>query len=145
MAEGRVSVGVWWEPRTWERARSAYVWDLDHNPSAPAGFIEWLHWVLEAHVARGPAGRAGLAITTRATIGADQGLSRNHPLRVETHAAVDQAIIADRQAGRMLSRSAWIHEAVTAAIADAERRAGTLPQIPAGVRLPNRPNKPSQG
>jgi len=143
MGEDRVSVGAWWEPATWVRARSAYVWDLDHEPAAPAGFIEWLHWVLEEHVARGPEGRAELGIATRATIGADEGRNRHHRLRVGTLAAVDQAVVADRRAGRILSRSAWIHEAVTAAIADAERRAGTLPTIPADVRLPNRPNKAS--
>jgi hypothetical protein len=145
MSEERVSTGAWWAPQTWACARSAYVFDLDHNPQAPAGFIQWLHWVLQAHVARGPQGRAQLAIPVRGVIAASEGLNRHHPLRVETRAAMEQAIIDDRQVGRLLSRSAWIHEAVTVAVADAELRAGgTLQMVPVDQRLPNRPSKPGR-
>jgi hypothetical protein len=144
MSEDRIATGAWWDPLMWERARAAYVYDLDHNPDAPAGFIQWLHWVIEAHVARGVQGRAALAVPTRAVIAANVGLNRNHPLRPATRAAMEQSIIDDRQVGRMTSRSAWIHEAVVAAAADAEKRAGgTLPPVPNGQRLPNQPAKRS--
>lgn len=145
MGETRVATGAWWDPQTWQRARAAYVYDLDHHPDAPAGFIQWLHWVIDAHVARGAQGRAALAVPARAVIAADVGLSRNHPLREETRAAMEQAIIDDRQAGRLMSRSSWIHEAVIAAIADAETRTGEmLAPVADGQRLPNQPAKPPQ-
>ena len=143
MTESRVATGAWWDPQMWARARAAYVFDLDHHPDAPAGFIQWLHWVLEAHVARGPQGRAALAVPPRAVIAATAGLNRHHSLRTLTRAAMEQAIIDDRQAGRMMSRSSWIHEAIAVAVDDAEKRAGgTLTPVPDGQRLPNQPAKP---
>ncbi|CAN5271946.1 hypothetical protein BH11ACT1_BH11ACT1_14170 [soil metagenome] len=144
MTEPRVATGAWWDPQMWARARAAYVFDLDHHPDAPAGFIQWLHWVLEAHVARGPQRRAALAVPPRAVIAATVGLNRHHSLRASTRAAMEQAIIDDRQAGRMMSRSSWIHEAVAVAVQDAEKRAGgMLTPVPDGQRLPNQPAKPS--
>ena len=143
MTESRVATGAWWDPQMWARARAAYVFDLDHHPDAPAGFIQWLHWVLETHVARGPQGRAALAVPPRAVIVATAGLNRNHPLRASTRAAMEHASIVDRQAGRMMSRSSWIHEAIAVAVEDAEKRAcGTLRPVPDGQRLPNQPAKP---
>ncbi|QZN87089.1 hypothetical protein [Cellulomonas sp. C5510] len=144
MTETRVATGAWWDPEMWQRARAAYVFDLDHHPEAPAGFIGWLSWVLEAHAARGPQGRAALAVPPRAVIAATAGLNRHHALRAETRAAMEEAIIDDRQAGRLMSRSSWIHEAVVVAVQDAEMRAGgALPPVPDGQRLPNRPAKAS--
>lgn len=145
MTEDRVATGAWWDPQMWARARAAYVFDLDHHPDAPAGFIHWLHWVLEAHVARGPHRRAALAVPPRAVIAATVGLNRHHSLRASTRAAMEQAIIDDRQAGRVMSRSSWIHEAVAVAVQDAENRAGgMLAPVPDGQRLPNQPAKPSR-
>ena len=144
MTETRVATGAWWDPQMWARARAAYVFDLDHHPDAPAGFIQWLHWVLEAHVSRGPQGRAALAIPPRAVIAATAGLTRHHSLRASARAAMEQAIIDDRQAGRMMSRSSWIHEATAVAVQEAEKRAGgTLIPVPEGQRLPNQPVKRS--
>ena len=143
MTETRVATGAWWDPQLWQRARAAYVYDLDHHPDAPAGFIQWLHWVLDAHVARGAQGRAALGVPARAVITAGAGLTRNHPLREATRAAIERAIIDDRRAGRLMSRSSWIHEAVVVAVDDAERRAGgVLTAVPEGRRLPNQPAKP---
>ena len=144
MTETRVATGAWWDPQLWQRARAAYVYDLDHHPDAPAGFIQWLHWVLDAHVARGAQGRGALGVPARAVIAADVGLNRNHPLRETTRSAMEQAIIDDRRVGRLMSRSSWIHEAVVVAVDDAERRAGgVLASVPEGRRLPNQPAKPS--
>lgn len=139
---GVVNTGIWWDPSTWARARAAYVYDLDHHPRAPAGFIHWLHWVIEVHAARGPEGRTALDVPARPELAADVGLTRMHPLRSEVLESMDQAVVEDRAAGRLLSRSAWLHEAVVAAIADAEARSGgPLRPLPAGARLPNRPRK----
>ena len=146
MTETRVATGAWWDPQLWQRARAAYVYDLDHHPDAPAGFIQWLHWVLGAHISRGAQGRAALAVPPRKVIAATEGLNRNHPLRETTRAAMEAAIIDDRQVGRMMSRSSWIHEAVLMAVQDAEQRAGgTLPPVPDRQRLPNQPAKRRRG
>ena len=57
---------------------------------------------------------------------------------------MELAIIDDRHAGRLMSRSSWIHEAVAVAVQDAEKRAGgTLTPVPDGQCLPNQPAKPS--
>ncbi|GIG23332.1 hypothetical protein Cch01nite_40560 [Cellulomonas chitinilytica] len=135
-----VAVGAWWDPATWDAARSAYVCDLDHEPGAPAGFVHWLAWVLEAHVARGPAGRADLGVRAAPRLGRAEGKNRKHELPPATLHAVDEAIVEDRAAGRLLSRSAWIHEAVVVAVTNAERRAGGQ-LAPVVGRLPNRPSK----
>ena len=71
-------------------------------------------------------------------VGADD--LQHHPLRADLVAQMDQAIRADERAKRYLTRSAWIQDAVRAAIADADQRAGRrLPNLPAGTRLPNQP------
>ncbi len=38
--ESRESIGAWWDPEVWQRARAAYMYDLRHHPDAPAGFIQ---------------------------------------------------------------------------------------------------------
>ena len=153
-AESRESIGAWWDPEVWQRARAAYMYDLRHHPDAPAGFIQWLHWVIEAHVARGVRGRGLLELPARRELSgkADPehpekvvGLTRHHPLRADLVEQIDQAIRADERAKRYLTRSAWIQDAVRAAIADADQRAGRrLPKLPAGTRLPNQPRKTGQ-
>ena len=137
-----MATGAWWDPQMWALARAAYVWDLDHHPQAPAGFNNWLHWVLQAHVDRGPQGRAQLGVAPREQIPATVGLNRHHPLAVELREALEREIVADRAAGRLHSRSSWIHEAVAVAVDDARQRAGgQLPPVPDGQRLPNVPVK----
>ena len=149
--ESRESIGAWWDPEVWQRARAAYMYDLRHHPDAPAGFIQWLHWVIELHIRRGVRGRGLLELPPRRELsgkpGADRskkvvGLSRHHPLRADLVADMDAAIRADEEADRYLTRSGGIQDAVQAAIADADRRAGRrLPNLPDGVLLPNRPRK----
>jgi len=149
--ESRESIGAWWDPDTWQRARAAYMYDLRHHPDGPAGFIQWLHWVLELHVRRGVRGRGLLELPARRELAgkADPahpervvGLTRHHPLRADLVAQIDDAIRSDENEDRYLTRSAWIQDAVQAAIADADRRAGQrLPPLPEGTRLPNQPRK----
>ncbi len=152
--ESRESIGAWWDPEVWQRARAAYMYDLRHHPDAPAGFIQWLHWVIEAHVARGVRGRSLLELPARRELSGKPdpehpekvvGLTRHHPLRADLVEQIDQAIRADERAKRYLTRSAWIQDAVRAAIADADHRAGRrLPKLPDGTRLPNQPRKTGQ-
>ena len=79
-----------------------------------------------------------LAVPLRDVIAATGGLNRHHSLRASTRAAMEQAITDDRQSGRKMSRSSWIHEAIAVAVQDAEKRAdGRLPPVPDGQRLPN--------
>ncbi len=149
--ESRQSIGAWWDPEVWQRARAAYMYDLRHHPDAPAGFIQWLHWAIEAHVARGVRGRGLLELPARRELAGKAnpecpdkvvGLTRHHPLRPDLIAAMDSAIRDDEHAERYLTRSAWIEEAVRAAISNAEHRAGRcIPELPAGARLPSQPRK----
>ena len=135
----------------WERARAAYMYDLRHHPEAPAGFIQWLHWVIELHIRRGVRGRGLLELPPRRELSGKPdprhpakvvGLTRHHPLRADLVEQLDAAIRHDEQAQRYLTRSAWLQDAVAAAIADADQRAGRpLSKLPAGTRLPTQPRK----
>lgn len=133
-----VATGAYWAPQTWEMARAAYVYDLDTDPGCPDAFLGWLHRAIEDHVARGPQGRAQLAIPGAEGREGGRGFNRHHPLAAETRAAMEDAIVADRLAGRVLSRSGFIHEAVTASIAVTQQRVGH-PLQPVEGKLPNRP------
>ena len=53
----RDSIGSWCDPEVGQRARAAYMYDLRHHPEAPAGFIQWLHCVIELHIHRSVRGR----------------------------------------------------------------------------------------
>jgi hypothetical protein len=127
------------------------MYDLRHHTAAPAGFIQWLHWVIELHIRRGVRGRRELETPPKRELAgkADPqhpervvGLTRHHPLRADLVSAMDAAIRADQDDDRYLTRSAWIHDAVQAAIADAAQRAGRcLPGLPPGTRLPTQPRK----
>lgn len=149
--ESRESIGAWWDPEVWQRARAAYMYDLRHHPAAPAGFIQWLHWVIELHIRRGARGRRELDLPPRRELAgkADPrhpdkvvGITRHHPLRAALVAAMEAAIRADQDDDRYFTRSAWIQDAVQAAVADADGRAGRrLPPLPEGIRLPNQPRK----
>lgn len=133
-----VATGAYWAPHTWQMARAAYVYDLDTDPGCPDAFLGWLHRAIEDHVDRGPQGRAELEIPAPEGRDGGRGFNRHHPLTVETRAALEEAIVADRLAGRVLSRSGFIHEAVTAAIDASQQRAGH-PLQPVEGKLPNRP------
>ena len=138
MSESTVWVGVYWERAVWDRARSAYVADLDSHPDGPGAFIGWLSRALEEHVARTPQQRAQIAeLFIEPAVG--KSFSKGHPLKKGVVDAMEEAIVTDRQElGRMVARSGFVKEAVLAAGEDARRRLGrALPPPPA--RLPNRP------
>ena len=115
------------------------MYDLRHHTAAPAGFIQWLHWVIELHIRRGVLGRRELETPPRRELAgkADPqhpervvGLTRHHPLRADLVVALDAIVGAEPV------------RLPQAAIADADGRAGRrLPPLPEGIRLPNQPRK----
>ena len=138
MSETTVWVGIYWERAVWDRARSAYVADLDSDPDSPGSFIGWLNRALEQHAGGTPQQRAELAELTIERA-AGRSFNKGHPLKQDVADAMEDAIVTDRQElGRVVARSGFVKEAVLAAAQNAHRRLGReLPPPPA--RLPNRP------
>lgn len=144
MSEQTVPVGVYWDRQTWDRARAAYVADLDTDPHCPGAFIGWLHRALQRHIARSSRQRAATAKDLPPPAGG-QGVSKMHPLPVQLVDALEEAIVDDRQrSGRMVSRSGFFREAAQLAATEAEDRL-RRPLPPAPARLPNRPPRRSAG
>lgn len=133
-------IGIYWERAVWDRARSAYVADLDLDPDGPDAFVGWLELAVERHTRRTPTQRAELAESAAiepATSG--KNFNKAHHLRQATIDAMEDAIVDDRQQlGRMVGRSEFVRAAASAAAAQTERDYGrALPAPPA--RLPTRP------
>lgn len=138
MSNETVPVGVYWDRHTWDRARAAYVADLDTDPDCPDAFIGWLHRALQRHIARTSRQRAAAAKDLQPPAGG-QGVSKMHPLPIQLVDALEQAIVDDRQrSGRMVSRSGFVRESAQQAATEAEQRLGKALLPPPG-RLPNRP------
>lgn len=140
MSDDKALVGIYWERAVWDRARSAYVADLDLDPDSPDAFVGWLDSAIERHSRRTPDGRAELAEATAIPPApSSKSFSKSHPLRQATIDAMEDAIVDDRQQlGRMIGRSGFVREATLAAAAQTQRDLGRdLPPAPA--RLPNRP------
>lgn len=130
------SLSVYWSTTTWARARSAYVTQLDLEAPAPT-FLEWIVGALRDHIDRGPTDR-GRAAKNSPTVSEIGGLRRVHRVDEDLLLDIARAQVDDRlHAGRLLSRSAWIQEAVLVAAATVEAAAGEL--APAPVRLPTGP------
>lgn len=133
-------LGVYWSRSNWDLARSAYVADLDTDPDSPAVFAGWLARVIEQHVARTPAARAKTADQISKTE-EGRGSSKGHRVGRAVIDALEDAIVQDRLDGRMVTRSAFVIEAVHAAGEAARIRSGRpLPPPPAklGYRPPRR-------
>lgn len=112
---GAVQMGVYWPREVWELARSAYVADLDSDPERPAVFARWLVAAVDQHLARTPAARAAIGERLDEHT-AGRGTSRAHRVGEEFIDAIEQAIITDRrELGRVVSRSRFVLESVTAA------------------------------
>ena len=127
-------------PGTWAGARPAYVSDLDRDPHCPDAYIGWLHQAIARHVERGPVARGvcGVEHPTRRRSG--QGLTRTYPLQDALVSRMDEAIIDDRvTSGRVLGRSAFVHEAVVMAMDEAIARRGGSELPPPPAKLPTRP------
>ena len=142
MSESTMRVGVYWKRGVWDRARSAYVADLDGDPDSPGSFVGWLSHALEEHAARTPQQRAELApaeLSIAQAVG--KSFNKGHPLKPTVVEAVEDAIVTDRQElGRIVARSGFVKEAVIAAAEDARRRLGRgLPPPPAAAQQPTTP------
>ena len=140
---GVAQMGVYWPRGVWALARSAYVADLDSSPENPGTFAKWLVAAVEQHLARTPAERAAIGehLDKHST---GRGTSRAHRVGAELIAAIEQAIITDRrELGRVVSRSRFVLEAVTAAAANARQRLGR-PLPPPPRLLANRPPRPGR-
>lgn len=115
--------------------------DLDSDPESPAVFARWLVAAVEQHLARTPAERAAIGERLDEHT-AGRGTSRAHRVGEEFIDAVEQAIITDRrELGRVVSRSRFVLESVTAAAAAARDRLGR-PLPPPPRLLANRPPRP---
>jgi hypothetical protein len=138
-----VQLGVYWTRDHWDLARSAYVADLDADPDSPAVFVRWLVRAIEQHTVRTPAERAAVG-EQMPDQAAGRGTSRGHRVGQDVIDAIEDAIVADRRVlGRVVSRSRFVLEAVTAAAAAAqERRGRALPPPPR--QLANRPPRRSR-
>lgn len=130
-------LGVYWQRSSWDLARSAYVADLDTDPDSPAVFAGWLARVIEQHADRTPAARAKIADQIPQTDESD-GSSRGHRVGRAAIDVLEDAIIKDRQHGRVVSRTAFVIEAVHAAGEAARTRLGR-PLPPPPAKLSNRP------
>lgn len=132
----REPLSVWWNRQTWDRARAAFVAELDEDLPGPGTLLGWILEAVDAHVARTPAARLELA--GRAEDGGE-GFSKVHLVSLETLQTIESALVSDRQVGRRhLSRSAWLREAVNAAADQTEQRRGE-PLPPPPKRLPPGP------
>lgn len=128
------SLSVYWDRRTWDRSRSAFVAQLDDDGGAQH-LVEWLVRAIATHAGRTPAERAALALEDAGT---SEGLRKVHQVDEQVLMDLAAAQLADRRdTGRYLSRSSWIREAAAAAADDLERRFGQLPPAPA--KLPTGP------
>lgn len=137
---GKVAVGTYWEPATWDLARSAYIADLDTDPTSPGSFVGWLQQALRSHLDRTTAARTALQIVPpqRKQNQGPAKLNKTFPLEAGLVEDLEAAIVDERVNGRVISRSGFVHEAVTVAAGKARIRLGKdLPPPPA--RLPNRP------
>lgn len=127
----------------WDLARSAYVVDLDTDPDSPGSFVGWLARVLLLHASRSPQQRVEFAVAGDAHPAlvslTRRSFNKKHDLPVSVIDAVENALVADRQAlGRMLARSGFVQEAVLAAGEASRRQLGRdLPPPP--HKLSNRP------
>ncbi len=132
----REPMSVWWNRQTWDRARAAFVAELDEDPPRPDTLLGWILAAVDAHAARTPAAR--LEPAGEADDGGE-GFSKVHLVPLKTLQTIETALISDRQvSGRHLSRSAWFREAVNAAADQTEQRRGE-PLPPPPKRLPPGP------
>ncbi|KNX35863.1 hypothetical protein VV01_21540 [Luteipulveratus halotolerans] len=150
--EDVVPFPVYWDRQTWELSRSAYLADFDDLPSSPSSWVSWLQEALECHVRRSAQVRMTLEVAPpeRRAKGSRQeleragkpqeGFSKTHLLPRELIVDIERAISDDRrEAGRMVSRSAFARESVVAAVEQTRARRGSRGLPPAPARLPNRP------
>lgn len=130
-----VRLGVYLTPGEFTAAKAAYLaaWQLGGEADT---FARWIAGALDEHAARTPGQRAeGAHPKERAET--RTGASRSFSVPTDSATRMREAITADQAAGRWLSDSAWMGEAIAAAVEQTRAaNGGTLPTPP--PRLPNR-------
>lgn len=132
------TIGVYMQRHTFDAARGAYVADLDTLATGPDTFARWVDAALAEYAGLTPARRTAIAERLPAQQRTDsRGINRTFQVGQDTIEATNAALVADRQAGRVHSRSEFAVEAILwATEASRERNGGVLPEAP--PRLPNR-------
>ena len=143
-AAGTQRLGTYWPSATFDLARRAYLADLDTLPDGPDSLGAWIDAAIRTHAGLSPRRRAELADSLQPETKDPRGKSRSFIVAVRTVEALETALIEDRRHGRVLSRGAFVSDAVRAAAQHAQDRYdGPLPPAPA--RLPNRPPRADAG
>jgi hypothetical protein len=137
---GTARLGLYLRQATLERAKSAYVADLDTLTNPPTSFARWIATALDTHAGRTPADRAKLAEAHPDPEEGKRGVNRAFILPVDTITTMEKTTGIDRRAGRMQSVSQLAAEALRIAIEESRvRNGGSLPIAP--KRLPNKPTR----
>jgi hypothetical protein len=137
-AAGSQRLGTYWHSATFDLARRAYLADLDTVPDGPESLGSWIDTAIRAHADLSPQRRAEIADSLPPETKDPRGKSRSFIVAVRTVEALETALIEDRRHGRVMSRGAFVSDAVRAAAQHAQDRYGG-PLPPAPARLPNRP------
>lgn len=134
-ASETVRLGVYLTPEEFTAAKAAYLaaWQLGGEADT---FARWIASTLDEHARREPSERAA-GTQPKGRADTRTGASRSFNIPSDTAARMREAITTDQAEGRWLSDSAWMGEAIAAAVEQTRTaNGGTLPTPP--PRLPNR-------
>lgn len=131
-----VAVSIYWRADGWQRARSAFVGDLQSLPEAPSTLLGWVVDALDAYASRSVSERE--QIRSALEVDRSPATRRVHWIPTDTMSRLDAAREADLRHGEILSRSEFAREAVETATRLTQDRLGRLPTPPR--RLP--PGRP---
>lgn len=134
-ASETVRLGVYLTPEEFTAAKAAYLaaWQLGGEADT---FARWIASALDEHARREPSERAA-GTQPKGRADTRTGASRSFNIPSDTAARMREAITTDQTEGRWLSDSAWMGEAIAAAVEQTRTaNGGTLPTPP--PRLPNR-------
>lgn len=130
--------GIYLHPETFATAKSAYLVDFDALPEAPDSFSRWIAAAIDEHAQGNTDTRTAAVESLPEETRTGSGATRSFELPDATIAAMNEAIVDDRDHGRFVSRSEFAGHAIRSAVERARARAGgVLPTPPA--RLPNKP------
>jgi hypothetical protein len=134
------ATSVYWDHDAWNRARSAFLADQQTLPAGPDSFDAWIQAALDVHADRSSEQRARLTTALPPSSGL-RGFPRTHRLCLDTLRAVQEALAADRTAGRQRPRAEFVREAVLIAADAAQARYGReLPSPPERLPAGRRPD-----
>lgn len=129
-----VRIGVYFRRGEFDSARAAYLADWTAGGEADT-LARWVGHAMTTHAGRTTEQRAG-AERKHAEPG-DRADTRSFSVPAAAAERMREAIEEDHQHGRWPTDSAWVGDAIAAAVQEATKRAGgQLPAPPA--RLPNR-------